>query len=143
MSCCSIRLASVISRREAMMPSTCPDSLKSGLAVVRNRRISPVLVSARTSITSPAPPMLHFATLGDVRESSLLPAGAPPGVADQGGAMQASDRGAVTAAQGDFVAMERPGARHLALLCFPFHGLVEKVRERPVEEGLAIFIAEH
>src|ERR1700730_6520968 len=47
--CCSMRLASVISRAEAMIPSIWPEAPRSGLAVARNKRISPSLRSVKYS----------------------------------------------------------------------------------------------
>ena len=212
-----MRLASVISRAEAMIPSICPEAPRSGLAVARNKRISPSLRSvrysmmplvrwpestasknARTSLRSrgsmrsprnlptissgekpsrsfdqrtdesiaalaiqrddqvgeafdepprkfllPVQALLDCPALGNVHQGSLMPADTSSGVANEGGGMQAGDRGAVAAAERDLMAADGPGERELALCGLPLRRLEQEIRERTIEHVLALFVAKH
>ena len=86
--------------------------------------------------------LLHGATLGDIDERSLVAADAAARIANQSGGVQASDRGAVAAAQSDFMAADRAGQGEFALLGFPLLGLDHEVRERMIEEVFAALVAE-
>ena len=87
--------------------------------------------------------LLHLPAFGDVHERSLMPADTPTGIADQSGGVQAGDRGAVAAAQADLMAVDgrRTGPTRAARL--PIFRAAQKVRERTVEQLVAVFVAEH